>query len=130
MEKINNLIEFIFGGLTHNPKVEEFCFVLFSFFYTVTLLGNILIILTILMGNILKSLMYFFLNSLSFVDICYSSFTAPKLIVDLIVKNKIISYEGYILQISGVHFFGCAEIFILSVMAYDRYMAIVNLCTI
>jgi olfactory receptor len=108
MEKINNVTELFFWGLTQNLEVEEVCFVLFSFFYTVTLLGNLLIILTNLMGNLLKSSMYFSLNSLSFVDICYFSFTAPKLIWGLLVKNKIISYEGCILQIFGVHFFGCS----------------------
>ncbi|XP_042532400.1 olfactory receptor 4S2-like [Dipodomys spectabilis] len=124
MEKINNVTEFIFWGLTQDPVAEELCLVVFSFFYTVILLGNLLIMLTIYMGNLWKSPMYFFLNSLSFVDICFSSSTAPKLIFDLFAKKKRISYAGCILQLSGVHFFGCTEIFILIVMAYDRYVAI------
>ncbi|XP_069888076.1 olfactory receptor 4S2-like [Dipodomys merriami] len=124
MEKINNVTEFIFWGLTQDLVAEEVCLVVFSFFYTVILLGNLLIMLTIYMGNLWKSPMYFFLNSLSFVDICFSSSTAPKLIFDLFAKKKRISYAGCILQLSGVHFFGCTEIFILIVMAYDRYVAI------
>ncbi|XP_012891962.1 PREDICTED: olfactory receptor 4S2-like [Dipodomys ordii] len=124
MEKINNVTEFIFWGLTQDPVAEEVCLVVFSFFYTVILLGNLLIMLTIYMGNLWKSPMYFFLNSLSLVDICFSSSTAPKLIFDLFAKKKRISYAGCILQLSGVHFFGCTEIFILIVMAYDRYVAI------
>ena len=113
MEKINNVSEFVFWGLSQNPEVEEICFVVFSLFYTV-----------ILLGNLFKSPMYFFLSYLSFVDICYSSVTAPKMIVDLLAKSKTISYEGCMMQLFGVHFFGCTEIFILTVMAYDRYVAI------
>ncbi|EHA97382.1 Olfactory receptor 4S2 [Heterocephalus glaber] len=124
MERISIVTEFIFWGLTHNPAVEEVCFVVFLFFYTVIILGNLLTMLTICMVDLLKSPMYFFLNSLSFVDICFSSSTAPKLIADLLAQNKTISYEGCILQLFGVHFFGCTEIFILIVMAYDRYVAI------
>ncbi|KAM4845632.1 olfactory receptor 4S2-like [Thomomys bottae] len=124
MEKVNNVTEFIFWGLTQDPVAEEVCLVVFSFFYTVILLGNLLIMLTICMDNLWKSPMYFFLNSLSFVDICFSSSTAPKLIADLLAKKKRISYAGCILQLFGVHFFGCTEIFILIVMAYDRYVAI------
>ncbi|XP_076964825.1 olfactory receptor 4S2-like isoform X2 [Callospermophilus lateralis] len=124
MEKINNVTEFIFLGLSQNPEVEEVCLVLFSFFYAVILLGNLTIMLTVCMGNLLKSPMYFFLNFLSFVDICYSSIIVPKMIVDLLAKNKTISYAGCMLQLFGVHFLGCTEIFILTVMAYDRYVAI------
>ncbi|XP_015361117.1 olfactory receptor 4S2-like [Marmota marmota marmota] len=124
MEKINNVTEFIFWGLSQNPEVEEVCFVVFLFFYAVILLGNLIIMLTVFMGNLLKSPMYFFLNSSSFVDICFSSATAPNTIADLLSKNKTISYEGCILQLFGVHFFGSTEIFILIVMAYDRYVAI------
>lgn len=68
--------------------------------------------------------MYFFLCYLSFLDICYSSATAPKMIADFLVKNKTISFVGCIAQLFWVHFFGCTEIFILTVMAYDRYTAI------
>ncbi|XP_021486119.1 olfactory receptor 4S2-like [Meriones unguiculatus] len=124
MEGVNNVTEFIFGGLSQNPEVEEVCFVVFSFFYMVIVLGNLLIMLTVCFSNLFKSPMYFFLNILSFVDICYSSSTAPKMIADLLVKKKTISYVGCMLQLFVVHFFGCTEIFILTVMAYDRYVAI------
>lgn len=124
MENIHNVTEFVFWGLSENLEVEEVCFVVFSFFYTVILLGNLLIMLTVYTGNLFKAPMYFFLNYLSFVDICYSSVTAPKMIADLLAKSKTISYEGCMLQLFWVHFFGCTEIFILTVMAYDRYVAI------
>ncbi|XP_027413937.1 olfactory receptor 4S2-like [Bos indicus] len=123
MEKISNVIEFVFWGLSQNIEVEEVCSVVFSFFYMVILLGNFVIILMVCVGNLFKSPMYFFLNYLSFVDICYSSVIAPKMILDLLAKKKTI-YMGCMLQLFGVHFFGCIDIFILTVMAYDRYMAI------
>ncbi|XP_028713836.1 olfactory receptor 4S2-like [Peromyscus leucopus] len=121
---VNNVTEFIFLGLSQNPEVEEVCFVVFSFFYIVIVLGNLLIMLTVCTGNLFKSPMYFFLNFLSFVDICYSSAIAPKMIIDLLAKKKTISYVGCMLQLFASHFFGCTEIFILTVMAYDRYVAI------
>ncbi|XP_049635769.1 olfactory receptor 4S2 [Suncus etruscus] len=124
MERINNVTVFVFLGLSQNKEVQEVCFLVFSLFYTIILLGNLLIMLTVYVGNLYKSPMYFFLSYLSFVDICYSSVTAPKMIVDLLSKTKTISYVGCILQVFGVHFFGCTEIFILTVMAYDRYVAI------
>ncbi|EHB02388.1 Olfactory receptor 4S2 [Heterocephalus glaber] len=96
----------------------------FSFFYMVILLGNFLIMLTVCHRNLFKMPMYFFLNFLSFADICYSSVTAPKMITDLLAENKTISYEGCMLQLFRVHFFGDTKIFILAVMAYDHYVAI------
>ncbi|KAM7085358.1 olfactory receptor 4S2 isoform 1-T1 [Molossus nigricans] len=124
MEKINNVTEFVFWGLSQNLEVEEACCVVFSLFYVVILLGNLFIMLTVYVGKLFKSPMYFFLSGLSFVDICYSSATTPKMIVDLLATSKTISYEGCMLQLFVVHFFGCTEIFILTVMAYDRYVAI------
>ena len=92
MEKISNVTEFVFWGLSQNIEIEEMCFVVFYFFYTVILQGNLLIILTVCVGNLFKSPIYFFLNYLSFVDICYFLVTAPKVIVDLLAKRKMISY--------------------------------------
>ncbi|XP_059577359.1 olfactory receptor 4S2-like isoform X1 [Alligator mississippiensis] len=124
MENINNVTEFILLGLSQNQKVQKICFVLFSFFYIIIVVGNMLIVITIISSCRLTSPMYFFLSYLSFVDICYSSVTAPKMIVDLLTEKKTISFVGCIAQLFGVHFFGCTEIFILTVMAYDRYIAI------
>ncbi|XP_049635770.1 olfactory receptor 4S2-like [Suncus etruscus] len=119
-----NITIFIFLGLSQNREVEEVCFLFFSLLYTLTLLGNLLIILTVYLGNLYKSPMYFFLSFLSIVDICLSSATAPKLIVDLVAETKTISYPECMAQLFAVHFFGCTEVFLLIVMAYDRYVAI------
>ncbi|XP_068947012.1 olfactory receptor 4S2-like isoform X2 [Petaurus breviceps papuanus] len=124
MRKMSNVTEFILTGLSQNEMVQQVCFLLFLLFYTIIIFGNFLIILTITVSPNLNSPMYFFLRFLSFVDICFSSVTAPKLITDFQAKVKTISFVGCIAQLFGVHFFGCTEIFILTVMAYDRYVAI------
>ncbi|XP_066488401.1 olfactory receptor 4S2-like [Tiliqua scincoides] len=124
MENRNNVSEFILLGLTQNQNIAKFCFGLFLVIYTTTVLGNMLIIVTINSSPHLKSAMYFFLNWLAIIDICYSSVIAPKLIADFLVERKTISFNGCITQLFFAHLFGCAEIFVLTVMAYDRCIAI------
>ncbi|NWH44111.1 OR4S2 protein, partial [Fregata magnificens] len=124
MENASSVEEFILLGLSENQGVQKICFVMFLFFYMIIVAGNLLIVITVISCQRLNSPIYFFLCYLSFVDICYSSVTAPKMIADFLVENKTISFVGCIAQLFGVHFFGCAEIFILTVMAYDRYIAI------
>ncbi|OXB74278.1 UNVERIFIED_CONTAM: hypothetical protein H355_011730 [Colinus virginianus] len=104
--------------------MQKACFMMFLCFYTVNVAGNLLIIITVMSSRCLNSPMYFFLRYLSFVDICYSSVTAPKMMANFLMENKTISFVGCIAQLFGVHFFGCTEIFILTAMAYDRYTAI------
>ncbi|NWS73507.1 OR4S2 protein, partial [Crotophaga sulcirostris] len=124
MENASSVKEFILLGLSENQGVQKICFVMFLFFYMIIVAGNLLIIITVISSQRLNSPMYSFLCYLSFVDICYSSITAPKMIADFLVENKTISFVGCIAQLFGVHFFGCTEIFILTAMAYDRYVAI------
>nr|CAI9699589.1 unnamed protein product [Rangifer tarandus platyrhynchus] len=87
-------------------------------------LGNSLIVLTVITSRSLGSPMYFFLSYLSFVEICYASTTTPKLILGLLAERKAISLWGCMSQVFFIHFFAGTEIFLLSVMAYDRYVAI------
>nr|XP_009667407.1 PREDICTED: olfactory receptor 4S2-like [Struthio camelus australis] len=124
MKNKNNVTEFIFQGLTQDNTLAKVCFTFFLVFYATIILGNLLIIITIKTGQQLDSPMYFFLSYLSFLDISYSTVTAPKLIYDLLAEKKTIPFAGCIAQLFGVHFFGCTEIFILTAMAYDRYTAI------
>ncbi|XP_047734483.1 olfactory receptor 4X2-like [Prionailurus viverrinus] len=124
MARIHNVTEFIFLGLSPSREAQKVCFVLFLLSYTAVVLGNSLIVLTVTTSRSLGSPMYFFLSCLSFVEICYSSTTAPKLISDLLAERKAISLWGCMTQLFFMHFFGGAEIFLLTVMAYDRYVAI------
>ncbi|XP_004585635.2 olfactory receptor 4X2 [Ochotona princeps] len=124
MASTYNVTEFIFLGLSSNQNVQRVCFVIFLLLYTAIVLGNFFIVFTVLTSRSLGSPMYFFLSYLSFVEICYCSTTAPKLILDLLAKRKTISPWGCMTQLFFIHFFGGTEIFLLTVMAYDRYVAI------
>ncbi|KAM6157743.1 olfactory receptor 4C16-like [Rhynchocyon petersi] len=120
----NNVTEFILLGLTQDPVKKKIVFVVFLLFYIGTLLGNLLIIVTIKTSRALESPMYFFLFYLSFSDTCFSTSIAPRMIVDTLLKNNTISFNECIIQVFSFHFFGCLEIFILILMAVDRYVAI------
>ncbi|MBW05065.1 Olfactory receptor 4D9, partial [Eschrichtius robustus] len=87
-------------------------------------MGNLLIIVTVTCESRLHTPMYFLLRNLSVLDICFSSITAPKVLVDLLTRRKVISFNGCTTQMFFFHLLGGADIFSLSVMAFDRYMAI------
>ncbi|MEE6471921.1 hypothetical protein FKM82_009409 [Ascaphus truei] len=121
-----NFKEFILLGLTDNPKLEIILFVLFLIFYIITLLGNIGIIVAIRADSRLHTPMYFFLNNLSFLDLCFATIITPKTLVNFLSETKSISYNECALQ---MFFFAASvttECFLLGVMAYDRYVAICN----
>ncbi|XP_021540497.1 olfactory receptor 4P4-like [Neomonachus schauinslandi] len=119
-----NITEFILLGLFSDEDEKVACFVVFSFCYIAILSGNLFILLTIRGSRLREQPMYFFLSYLSFMDVCFTSTVAPKLITDLLTQRKTISYNSCIAQMFCAHFFGATEIFILVAMAYDRYAAI------
>ncbi|XP_044538200.1 olfactory receptor 4A47-like [Gracilinanus agilis] len=124
MENKNNVTEFVLLGLTQNPQMQKVLFVIFLIIYVLTMAGNILIIITITESKSLNSPMYLFLAFLSFMDAVYSSIIVPKMTLDMLYEKKIISFQACMVQLFLEHLFGGAEVFLLMVMAYDRYVAI------
>ncbi|XP_007956339.2 olfactory receptor 4B1-like [Orycteropus afer afer] len=124
MASRNNVTELIITGLFQDPEVQRVSFVVFLPVYLATVVGNGLIVLTVRVSKSLHSPMYFFLSYFSLVEIIYSSTVVPKFITDLLTKIKTISLEGCLVQIFFFHFFGVTETLLLTVMAYDRYVAI------
>ena len=91
--------EFLLLGLSEEPELQPFLFGLFLSMYLVTILGNLLIILAVNSDSHLHTPMYFFLANLSFVDICVTSTTVPKMLVNIQTQRKVITYESCITQI-------------------------------
>ncbi|XP_012976048.1 olfactory receptor 4C11-like [Mesocricetus auratus] len=119
-----NVTSFFLLGLTQDPSRKNIVLAIFLFFYTGTLLGNLLIMATIKTSQALGSPMYFFLFYLSLSDTCFSTTVAPRTIVDSRMKEASISFNECIIQVFTFHLFGSLEIFILILMAVDRYVAI------
>ncbi|EGW11961.1 Olfactory receptor 7E24 [Cricetulus griseus] len=92
--------------------------------YILALFGNLLIILTVSSDSHLHTPMYFFLSNLSMIDIGYISTTVPRVIVDIQTHCPVISYVGCLTQMSLIIIFACMDDMLLSVMAYDRFVAI------
>ncbi|XP_049644175.1 olfactory receptor 7A10-like [Suncus etruscus] len=92
--------------------------------YLINVFGNLLIILAISSDSHLHTPMYFFIANLSFVDICFTSTTVPKMLVNSQTGNKGITYSGCIAQIHFYLLFAGLDDFLLTVMAYDRFVAI------
>lgn len=124
MDRSSNITVFILLGLSQNKNTEVICFVFFLFYYTTIWMGNVLIMVSITCTQLIHQPMYFFLNYLSLSDLCYTSTVTPKLMTDLLAERKVISYNNCMIQLFTTHLFGGIEIFILTGMAYDRYVAI------
>ncbi|XP_054980158.1 olfactory receptor 1J4-like [Sorex araneus] len=116
--------EFLLLGLPIPPEHQGLFFTLFLVMYLATVLGNLLIILLIRMDSRLHTPMYFFLSNLALTDICFSSVTVPKMLMDMQSIHKSIPYAGCVSQMYFYIWFACVDIFLLTLMAYDRYVAI------
>ncbi|KAM5246021.1 olfactory receptor 8B3-like [Ctenodactylus gundi] len=118
--------EFVLVGLTNNPEIQLPLFYLFLMIYVVTLVGNFGLITLIGLNSHLHTPMYYFLFNLSFIDLCYSSVFTPKMLMNFVSKKNVISYVGCMTQLYFFLFFVISECYMLTSMAYDRYVAICN----
>uniref|UniRef100_A0A673VI50 Olfactory receptor n=1 Tax=Suricata suricatta TaxID=37032 RepID=A0A673VI50_SURSU len=116
--------QFLLLGLSVQGELQSLLFWLFLSMYLVTFTGNLLIILAIITDSRLHTPMYFFLSNLSFSDICFTSTTIPKMLLNIQLQSRAISYEGCLSQMYFYVLFGGLDNFLLTVMAYDRFVAI------
>uniref|UniRef100_A0A8D0WMK6 Olfactory receptor n=1 Tax=Sus scrofa TaxID=9823 RepID=A0A8D0WMK6_PIG len=116
--------EFILVGLSKYSEIQLPLFFLFMGIYIVTVAGNLGLVTLIRLNSHLHTPMYYFLFNLSFIDLCYSSTITPKMLVNFVSKMNTISYAGCMTQLFFYCFFVNAECYVLTVMAYDRYVAI------
>ncbi|XP_008562624.1 PREDICTED: olfactory receptor 5D13-like, partial [Galeopterus variegatus] len=117
---------FILLGFSEYPEFQVPLFLVFLAIYIVTVLGNLGMIAIIKINPKLHTPMYFFLSHLSFVDFCYSTVVTPKLLENLVVADRTISFTGCIMQFFFACIFVVTETFMLAVMAYDRFVAVCN----
>ncbi|XP_051825333.1 olfactory receptor 1165-like [Antechinus flavipes] len=119
-------VMFILLGFSDYPDLQVPLFLVFLAIYVVTVVGNLGMIVIIRCNPKLHTPMYFFLSHLSFIDFCYSTIITPKFLEILVVEDRSISFMGCIMQFSFAVTCVVTEMFMLAVMAYDRFVAICN----
>ncbi|KAM7138229.1 olfactory receptor 6N1-like [Macrochelys suwanniensis] len=127
--EINNqssVTEFIIMGFPNLEGFHTLLFVLLLLIYLFTIFGNVVIFTVIRSDARLHTPMYFFISILSFLEIWYTAATIPKMLSNLLSKRKSISFIGCLLQTYFFHSLGATECYLLTAMAYDRYLAICN----
>ncbi|XP_015671603.1 olfactory receptor 2AP1-like [Protobothrops mucrosquamatus] len=124
IEKSTNVTKFILIGFRNPQELQFLLFSLFLLIYMITLAGNILIVVLVIKEKHLHTPMYFFLGNFSCIETCYSSTVLPKALISLQTGDRSISFQLCFIQ----HYFfaslGAVECYLLSVMSYDRYLAI------
>ncbi|XP_065784949.1 olfactory receptor 4C3D-like [Muntiacus reevesi] len=116
--------EFILLGITQNPHLQKIFFIVFLLIFLFTVLANLLIVISISFSSTLLAPMYFFLTYLALLDASFTSVITPNMITDLLYQRRTISWCGCLTQLFLEHFLAGSEVIVLTVMAYDRYMAI------
>ena len=122
-ENCTAVTDFILG-FSDAPELRVFLFLLFLSIYGVTVWGNLGMIALIQVSSGLHTPMYFFLSHLSFVDSCYSTISTPKMIVNILKEDKVISFLECAVQFHQFCTFVVTEVILLAVMAYDHFVAI------
>ncbi|XP_030042660.1 olfactory receptor 5A2-like [Microcaecilia unicolor] len=119
-------MEFIILGFSDYPNLQVLLFMVFLSIYLVTLMGNLTILTLMCVDSRLHTPMYFFLCNLGILDVCFSSCTIPKMLSIFLMDNKRISFVGCMTQLYLLMSFSSVEFFLLTAMAFDRYVAICN----
>lgn len=125
-ENITEITHFILLGFSDFPRIIVVLFVVFLVIYILTLTWNLSLLILIRMDSHLHTPMYFFLSNLSFMDICYVTSTAPKMLHDFFQERQIITYVDCVIQNFVFSTMGLSESCLMTAMAYDRYAAICN----
>uniref|UniRef100_A0A8C3YLK6 Olfactory receptor n=1 Tax=Catagonus wagneri TaxID=51154 RepID=A0A8C3YLK6_9CETA len=120
----SRVTEFIILGFPHVQGVRAYLFLLLLLIYLTTILGNLLIFLVVCLDSRLHTPMYHFVSVLSLLELGYTAATIPKMLSNLLSEKKTISFSGCLLQIYFFHSLGATECYLLTAMAYDRYLAI------
>ncbi|XP_027715463.1 putative olfactory receptor 13C6 [Vombatus ursinus] len=129
MEGVNHttyVTRFVLLGLSAHPKLEKSFFVLILVMYLVILLGNGILIIVTIYDTHLHTPMYFLLGNLSFLDVCYTSSSVPVILDSFLTPQKTISFSGCTMQMFLSFAMGATECVLLSMMAFDCYVAICN----
>ncbi|XP_032766007.1 olfactory receptor 8B3-like [Rattus rattus] len=121
---VSLVTDFILVGLTQQPDFQIPLFLLFLAMYLVSALANLVLMILVLLNSHLQTPMYFFLFNLSFIDFCYSSVFTPKMLMNFTLRLNVISYMQCMTQLYFFCFFVSSECYVLTSMAYDRYVAI------
>ncbi|XP_036989871.2 olfactory receptor 8K5-like [Artibeus jamaicensis] len=125
-QNLTSLTEFILMGVTRQPELQMPLFMVFFIVYTVTVVGNLGMIILTQVDSRLHTPMYFFIKHLAFIDLGNSTVICPKMLANFVMDQNIISYYACATQLAFFLMFIISEFFILSAMAYDRYSAICN----
>ncbi|XP_048372509.1 olfactory receptor 6N1-like [Sphaerodactylus townsendi] len=116
--------EFIIRGFPSLQNIRVIVFVLVFIMYTLSLIGNLVILFIIKYEPALHTPMYFFLGNFSFLEICFTSVTVPTMLMDLLKEKNTVSFNNCLAQIYFFHGLGGVECLLLAAMAFDRYVAI------
>ncbi|XP_058383557.1 olfactory receptor 8K5-like [Diceros bicornis minor] len=125
-QNLTLLTEFILMGVTRRPELQVPLFWIFLIIYTITVMGNLSMIILTQVDSRLHKPMYFFIKHLAFIDLGNATVICPKMLVNFVVEQNTISYYACATQLAFFLMFIISELFILSAMAYDRYLAICN----
>ncbi|XP_063158367.1 olfactory receptor 14A16-like [Candoia aspera] len=124
MANQSTVMEFILMGFSDTRDGQLLHFVMFLFIYLLALTRNVIIVSVVILNHHLHTPMYFFLVNLSLADICYITTTVPKSMAVSLTDNKIITFPGCVTQVFLIVTFAVSEVALLTIMAYDRYVAI------